>query len=413
MAKSKRGRRGHGEGSIFQRTDGLWAYQVDLGYENGKRKRPVVYAATYAEVLQRGKEMQRKHDEGRPPLDSSQKVSVYLAWWLDNVIDPSDLGDSTKASYRAECELHIIPALGHHTLARLQTKHVTEWMASMAKEAEADAAEKREADGDTPKEHYQGTPAPNTQRIRYATLHRALNSAIENGLISRNAASPVKAPRAVRDETKVHALTLDEAQAILKAADDHRLTAVWYILTLMGLRRGEVLGLRWSDIDLTTAQLTVRQSLARVKGKGLRFSAPKTDTSIRACPIPLIVLDTIKTHWAEQEIERAEHGGWPENDLVFVTANGKPIEPSNLGRMFGTVCKSAAHRHERLHNLRHTAATVMRVYGGADLLDVSRLLGHSSIRVTADLYGHVVPTVQEQIASRVSDTFAPATPSSK
>jgi len=105
----------------------------------------------------------------------------------------------------------------------------------------------------------------------------------------------------------------------------------------------------------------------------------------------------------EQEIERAAHGDWPDTDLVFVTANGKPIEPSSLGLQFQTVCKKAGHGHERLHNLRHTAATIMRVHGGADLLDVS---GHSSIRVTADLYGHTVLTVQEQIASRVSDAFS-------
>jgi integrase len=282
-------------------------------------------------------------------------------------------------------------------------------MASMAKEAEVNAAKRREDDGEDAKPFYEGTPSRNTRRIRYAVLHRALNDAVEQGLIGRNPASSVKAPRPERDPAKVHSLSLEEAQAILISANDHRLTAAWYILTLMGLRRGELLGLRWSDLDLATAQLRVRQSLGRVKGKGLVFSTPKTDTSIRPCPIPLVVLDTIKTHWAEQEVERANHGGWPENDLVFVTANGKPIEPSNLGRMFQTVCKGAGHGHERLHNLRHTAATVMRVYGGADLLDVSRLLGHSSIRITADMYGHTVPTVQEQIASRVSDAFASST----
>lgn len=413
MAGESTRRRGRGEGSIFQRADGLWAVQIDLGYVNGKRHRPVGYAKTYKEAVQLRKDMQRRHDEGRPPLDSSQKVKVFLDWWLTNVIDVSSLADGTKASYRAEVEKHLIPALGHHPLGRLGTKHVTEWMASLAKEAEIDAAKRREDDGDDAKPFYEGTPSRNTRRIRYAVLHRALNDAVEQGLISRNPASPVKAPRPERDPAKVHALNLPEAQAILTAADDHRLTAAWYILTLMGLRRGEVLGLRWSDIDLATAQLWVRQSLGRVKGKGLVFSTPKTETSTRPCPIPLVVLDTIKTHWAEQEIERAQHGGWPDNDLVFVTANGKPIEPSNLGRMFNTVCKSAGHGHERLHNLRHTAATVMRVYGGADLLDVSRLLGHSSIRITADMYGHVVPTVQEQIASRVSDAFAPATVTSK
>lgn len=407
MAKS-RGRRAHGEGSIFERADGRWSIQLDMGIVDGKRSRATAYAPTQAEAVQRLKEMQRKRDEGRPPLNSSEKLSKYLYWWLDNVVDPSNLADGTKGSYRAEAEKHIIPALGDHSLARLQTQHVAAWMGTMAKAAEKNAAKQREKDGDTPKARYEGRPSRSTRRIRYAVLHRALNDAVDLGLIFRNPASPIKAPRPERDDTKVYALTLEEAQAILKAANDHRLTAAWYILVLMGLRRGEVLGLRWSDLDLATGQMRIQQSLGRVKGKGLVFSTPKTATSNRACPIPLIVLDTINTHLVEQEIERAAHGGWPDTDLVFVTATGKPIEPSSLGLQFQTVCKTAGHGHERLHNLRHTAATIMRVYGGADLLDLSRLLGHSSIRVTADMYGHTVPTVQEQIASRVSDVFSAA-----
>lgn len=405
MAKRK-GRRAHGEGSIFERSDGRWSIQLDMGVVDGKRVRATAYAKTQAEAVRKLKEMRRKHDDGLPPLNSSERLSKYLAWWLDSVIDPSDLADSTKASYRAEITKHIFPALGGHTLANLKTPHVAAWMASMADQADEDAAKQREADGDTPKPRYDGKPSANTRRIRYAVLHRALNDAVKVGLISRNPATPVKAPRPERDDEKVHALTLEEARAILKAADDHRLTAAWYILTLMGLRRGEVLGLRWPDLDLLTSQMRIEQSLGRVQGKGLRFSTPKTATSKRGVPIPLVVLETLKTHLIEQEIERAAHGGWPDSDLVFVTANGRPIEPSNLGRMFQTVCKTAGHGHERLHNLRHTAATVMRVYGGADLLDVSRILGHSSIRVTADMYGHTVPTVQEQIASRVSDAFS-------
>lgn len=406
MAEKKARRRAKGEGSVFQRADGLWAVQIDLGYVNGKRHRPVKYARTQREAIALGKEMERRHHDGLPAIDSSQKLSGYLHWWLDNVVEVSDLAPRTKASYRAEVENHIIPTLGRHPLGRLQTKHVTEWMAAMAKEAEANAAQRREADGDNAKPFYEGTPSRNTRRIRYAVLHRALNLAVDQGLIGRNPASAVQAPRPERDPEKVHSLTIEEAQAILKAADKHRLRACWYVLVMMGLRRGEVLGLRWRDIDFNTSTLHINQTLSRVQGLGLVFGTPKTDMSQRSCPIPLLALDVLKTHWAKQEIARAEHGGWPDNDLVFVTASGKPIEPSNLGRMFNTVCKKAGHRHERLHNLRHTAATVMRVHGGADLLDVSRLLGHSSIRVTADMYGHTVPTVQEQIASRVSDAFA-------
>lgn len=144
----------------------------------------------------------------------------------------------------------------------------------------------------------------------------------------------------------------------------------------------------------------------RLSGKGLLLHHPKSSATRRSCPIPLILVEALQAHWAEQEVERLEAKTQViDSGLVFTTAAGRPIEPSGLNRQFGTLCKRAGLRHERIHNLRHTAATIMRVHGGADLLDVSRLLGHSSIRVTADLYGHTLPSTQSQIANRVGDLF--------
>lgn len=384
-------RRGSGEGSISQRSDGRWQVQIDLGWSDGKRQRPTRYAGSQKKAISVLTEMRRRAAEGRPPTDSAQPLGAWIDWWLANVVEASTLAETTKASYRAEATKHVKADLGHHRLDRLRAQHIAEWLATMARQA-----------NQSPK----GTPSTNTRRLRLAALRSALNVAVDYGLLAANPARQVKSPQPKRDETKVHHLSLEEAQSLLDAAVGTRNRALWMMLIVMGLRRGEVLGLRWLDIDFNQATLQVEQSLSRVSGKGLLLHPPKSSATRRSCPIPLILVEALQAHWAEQEVERLEAKTQvSDSGLVFTTAAGRPIEPSGLSRQFGTLCKHTGLRHERIHNLRHTAATIMRVHGGADLLDVSRLLGHSSIRVTADLYGHTLPSTQSQIANRVGDLF--------
>lgn len=387
---SKRGP--NGEGSVFRCKDGRWAAELSLGYVDGKRKRKRVYGRTQQEALAERREMLRRIAEGRPPVDSSNPLSDWLIWWLDHEVEPSDLAERTKASYRSEVELHIAPALGRHRLANLRPQHITEWLSSMAKAAESDT---------------RGRPSSNTRRIRFAILRRALTRAVDHGLLARSPCEAVPTPKARRNVATVHDLSLADAQALLAAAAAHRLKALWYLLVMVGLRKGEALGLRWSDLDLLRAEIRIEQILGRVKGKGLVFSAPKTDSSRRTLPVPPAALEALQQHWAAQEIERATSAEpWPAHDLIFTTSTGNPIEPSGLNRQFKVLCRQAGLPDERIHNLRHAAATIMRVHGGADLFEVSRLLGHSSIRVTADMYGHTVPAAQKDIADRMSDLLS-------
>jgi integrase len=364
-----------------------------MGAVDGKRKRSAKYTRTQNEAVRLLAEMRRRRDDGLPPQDASMLLHAWLTWWLSHVVQRSALADSTQTSYEAEVRLHISPALGRLPLSKVTTLKITEWTSAMAAEAAA---------------HPKARPSANTRRIRYAVLHRALNDAVRHGLLARNPAAAVPGPQVERDDEKVRSLTLDEVKRLLSAAEHHRLRALWYLLVLVGLRKGEALGLRWSDIDMPTAQLHVYRSLGRAKGKGLVFHDVKTKRSRRSVQIPLVVLTALQRHWAEQAAESIGAGGWRgSTDLVFVAKSGQPIEPSNLNRQFATLCKQAGLEPLRVHDLRHTAATMMRVYGAAELFDVSRVLGHSSIRVTADMYGHEVPEVQQQIAARLDEAFTP------
>ena len=255
--------------------------------------------------------------------------------------------------------------------------------------------------------HDEGLSA-RTRELVHAVLRRALSEAHQHGLVVVNVASSVKPPKPRRDPDKVHPLTLERARAIFTTATNDRLFATWGILLLMGLRKGELLALRWSDIDMNTGTMSISRTLSRVKGKGrgLVFGPTKTEQSTRATFVPPVCLTALQRHFVQQETERLAAGSaWTGTGLIFTTRSGLPIEPSGLNRLFNTVCKRAGIGHERIHNLRHTAGTLMRASGGADLLDVQAVLGHSDIAVTAAYYGHQVPAIQRELSVRMSDLY--------
>ena len=209
-------------------------------------------------------------------------------------------------------------------------------------------------------------------------------------------------PRPRTDPSKVHALTIDQARHLLAAAKNDRLYALYVVVLMLGLRRGEALGLRWADVDLDAGTLRVEQQVIRVPGKGLVVSPlPKTASSRRINHLPGFALDVLRQHRLRLLQERLRAGGrWREHDLVFPSSVGTPIEPRNLTRHLHRLCGEAGLKPERFHNLRHTAASI----GFAEGLDpkmIQHMLGHSSIGVTMDTYTHLVPGLQKDAAERI------------
>jgi hypothetical protein len=255
-------RRGHGEGSIYQREDGIWCASVDLGVVNGKRKRKKVYAKTRKEVSEKLKLIQR--DQAAGVTFANLSVKEFLQQWLEQTVTRRNRV-RTYDKYAADINNHIIPALGQHPLAKLTPAHVQALLNTLADN---------------------GLAHRSVRNVR-AVLRRALNQAMRYGYVVRNVAALVDVPGTVTFSAE----PLDDTQArrLLEVIKGHRWEVLYRIALGLGLRKGEILGLRWQDIDFRAATLTVAGSLQRQRGHLVR-TATKTDASIRTIALPPTLL---------------------------------------------------------------------------------------------------------------------------
>jgi integrase len=362
-------RRGHGEGSIYQREDGRWCAVLDLGYVSGKRKRKWFYGKTRKEVLQKLREAQRQQDYGVDLTAESTIVAGYLQHWLEVVVKQRNK-TRTQDSYADTVRLHIVPALGHHRLDKLRPEHVQGMINAL-----------------------QAKGLHRTAQYARVILVRALNQAVKWRLVSFNAAALTEPPRV--EKRKGQPLTVQQARALLDAVRGDPLEALYRIALSLGLRRGEVLGLRrLEDVDLERHELHITGALQRIRGKLLR-TTPKTKASIRTLPLPEMVFQVLRDHLERQQAI------FPDAEYVFTSTTGTAIDPRNLLRHL----KDALRRAElpetiRFHDLRHSCATFLIAQGEHPRV-VMEYLGHSSIRTTMDIYGHVMPSTQQMAASKI------------
>jgi integrase len=287
------------------------------------------------------------------------------------------LRPKTWMQYTQIVRQHIIPNLGSIKLKDLRPDHIQSFYAA-----------KQET----------GTSI-RTVRLIHAVLHRALTQALRWGLITRNPSDAVDKPQPRRQEMRV--LDADQAKLLLKAAEGDRLEALYHLAITTGLRQGELLGLRWSDLNWQTGRLHVQRQVQRITGQGLVFSEPKSDAGRRLVKLGSAVLDKLRAHRDRQEQERLFAGErWQENNLIFPSAFGTPMDPRNLSRQFKHLPKRAGLPDIRFHDLRHTAATLMFQQGVHPKI-VQERLGHSSISITLDTYSHVLPSLQEDAADKL------------
>ncbi len=303
-------RRGPNEGTIYERKDGRWAAGVHMGYQDGKRVRKWVIGNTRAEAVAKLAPIIKARDESRPVPDQRQKLGPFLRSWLDQVARPT-LRSSTYDSYDDILRLHLIPGLGRISVAKLTPAEVQAFL------------NVKSASGLSPR------------RVQYihAVLRRALGTAERWGLASRNVAKLVDPPRVPRHE--IRPLTPEQARLLLDASVGERLHALYVTALATGLRQGELLGLRWGDLDLDGRKtLHVRHSLARVKGK-LELLEPKTDRSRRTVVLPEIVITALRAHRTRQRMDRLLAGSrWMDTGHVFATTIGTPIDAAAVTRSF-------------------------------------------------------------------------------
>jgi integrase len=367
-------RRGHGEGSIYRRaSDGRWAGVLDLGYVDGKRSRRVVYGRTQREVRDKLTDLRRQSDQGR----DLSLPNMTVAQWLDNWIpikEAEGRRPATIRSYRWLIETHVKPDLGKIRLDKLTPGRVRDHITSKST-SDLSAA---------------------TVAHILRLLRNTLGEAERLELVSRNVAKAVRMPTVPQFQAR--GLTVDETKSLLMAIKGHRHEALYATMLVAGLRRGEALGLFWEDIGLDSHVIDVRRSLQRI-GQSLQIVEPKTRASHAPIPIPSGLVSILTAHRARQQKERLALGPrWPGLDAVFTSTTGTFVEPRNLSREWANVRAQAGLEGLRMHDLRHSTATVLTSLGIHPRVTME-MLRHADISTTMNVYAHAPSHLQREAAN--------------
>lgn len=363
-------RRSHGEGTIRQRADGRWEARISL--PDGGRKS--LYGKTRKEVQDKLRQAKRKVESGIDLTKDKITVRQYLEQWLKD-IEPN-LRPSTHANYASYCRNHLIPSLGAIRLGELRAPQVNNTLRNMAEK---------------------GLSA-RTRNLARSILRKALNDAIDADYLTSNAAE--KARPARQETTPVEPLTPKQVQTLLSHTRDHWYGPLIHTAIGTGLRQGELFGLRWNDVDLDNATLTVRFALQRIGG-GPTFVPPKTEKSRRTIALDPTTLEALKRQRVRQVEARLAVGKkWEDWNLVFTTTIGTPLDQSNVTRQFQKLLREAGLPHQRFHDLRHCAASLL-LSEGAELRTIQEFLGHSQISLTANTYTHLSEKLRRDTADRM------------
>ena len=356
-----------------------------MSLEDGGRK--TVYGATRAEVQTKLRQLLDARDRGVTVTSAERTVADYLDQWLENTAKPS-VRHATYLNYALNVR-RLKEEIGWLRLSELGPAHVQRAYGNLLKS---------------------GLSAHSVIQA-HVVLHRALREAVLWGLVLRNATDGVSRPRIERAEIR----TLSQAQVkkLFESTKGDRLHALWVLLATTGLREGEALGLRWSDIDLKAGRLSVRRSLQRQKGRGMVFVEPKTNRSRRVVYLAAGTTEVLKNHRHDQAEERLQLGGrWKADDLVFTSIHGQPLQQGLVSWSLHQALEKAGLPRIRVHDLRHTAATHL-LEKGVHPKVVQELLGHSTIMVTLDTYSHVAPALHAEVAERMQDLFDTSPPRSR
>ena len=373
-------RRGNNEGSIYKRADGRWAAVVSLGWQDGGRKRKTFYGRTRREVQEQLTIALRAHLQGLPVASERLSLGRFLDSWLVDSVKAT-VRPRTLQSYTELVRIHLGPGLGRIPLSKLTPQDVQRLI------------NRKLAAGLSPR------------RVQYihAVLRRALGQAEKWGLVARNVAKLVNAPRVVQAE--IDPFTPGEARAFIQAIRGERLEALYALAITTGMRQAELLGLFWSDVDLDKRELAIRTTLQRINGE-FQFLEPKTARSHRILALPDMVVESLRAHKGRQIGEKLQVGpDWEELDLVFTAPNGGPLSDRVVRTRFYRILEAAGLRRQRFHDLRHSCASLM-IAQGVQSREVMETLGHSTIVMTLNRYGHIFPNARRETAEKMGQILS-------
>lgn len=363
-------RRGKGEGNIRQRDDGRWEGTITVGYTaRGNPKRVSVYGRTREEAAKKHFQMGAKHGKGLLAAPDRVTVAQYLESWLESR-EADGRKPTTMAGYRTAAA-HVTKQLGRVRLQGLTAPQVQNLYTQLRKPVKLE----------------DGTVKPglgNGLHHVHRVLRAALNDAIKLDILTVSPLAKLNAPGVKRTESTVW--TDDQALTFLEYAAGHRWFALLWLALSTGMRRGELLGLRWEDIDLERKVLHVKRNLTTLGGKRVILD-PKTHRSRRPIHLSLEDLKVLEDHRAGQDAEQELAEVWQETGWVFCTGIGTTITPGNLSRAFKGIIEAAGVPDIRFHDLRHSSASLAAV-AGVEPKVLSERLGHATVGFTMSVYAH-------------------------
>jgi len=383
----KSGRRYNNEGSVYPRGKGYAGLLPYLDPATGTTKRMYFSGKTSGEVIEKMDAAKAKRSTGVLTSESSILFKDWMKTWLEDYQE-GHLKPSTYSMYEYLARVHITPALGELTLSNIQTSQLQKLYKQKLESGRKD-----------------GEGGLSTQTIHHMNkvIRGALAQAVAEGKILRNPAENVKLPRMERKP--IHPLTKDQVNKFLNDIQDDWLYPVYFLALGTGLRRGEILGLRWKDIDLEANTVTIKQELLFVDGKPLLQEGTKTPGSKSTVTMPDVVADTMRKHKIHQSAAMLALGHkLKEKDIVFTWASGDPISPNYVYHHFKELLTDHQLPNIRFHDLRHTFATLLLEEGVHPKI-VADMLRHASVKTTLDTYSHVSADMQTRAAAQLGKVF--------
>jgi integrase len=406
LVREKKGRNANGRSSIYQsETDGGWHGWVTVGVkDNGKPDRRHVRGKDQDEVTRKVQELERSRDEGRVRKAGQRwTVETWLKHWLENIVAPPAISVNAYSAYDVAVRVHLIPGVGGHRLDKLQPEHLEKLYRKIMQQPTKMGP----------------TTSAATAHQAHRTIRAALNVAVRRKHITSNPALEARPPKV--EEIDVEPYSVDQVKTLLMAALKQRNSARWAVALALGLRQGEALGLQWRDIDLEAGTLVVRRSRLRPRWKhgcsvpcGHEFgghcpervalrqetAATKSRAGKRGIGLPDELIGLLKQHAAEQARERVRAADlWQDTGYVFTTPTGAPLNPRSDWTEWKALLDVAGMRDARLHDARHTAATVLLLLGVPERT-VMGIMGWSNTAMAAR-YQHVTAAIRRDVAERV------------
>ena len=344
-------------------------------------------------------------DTGRYVEQSKLNIRVFMDEWLLAI--EGTVRHSTWQNYKANVELHVIPDIGGIKVQRLTPANLNALYKKLQAEGKKEPGRKKAVKKDDQpgngdeKNEKKGLSAKTVRNI-HVIIHKALDYAVAHNLVQKNVASLATPPKPARfGENEMKTWEAGELKQFLAAIESNRYYPAYLLAATTGMRRGEVLGLRWEDVDLDRGELSIRQALTSVSYK-LQFSQPKTPRSRRCIPLDKWTVAVLKTQKARQAAERLAKGSeYITTGLVFSKEDGSTVHPDQFSHLFNALVKKTQLPRIRLHDVRHTYAT-LALQHGVHVKVVSERLGHSSVAFTLDVYAHVIPAMKQEAADAVA-----------